>query len=219
MSFPDRIQNTASYVISSETLPVSASQHSVYRLADCPVKTREIQSINYSTNIRQDHSSSSQLPTQQKQHPTRPQDSYPTPPPSPDLEQLPALANLPPTSSELAPCPQEKTLAQQSDSPQTRLYQQHRTTPAIPISLLLNTPHALPHGAPFRLTQPSGILSVLGGNRTLHIEGTGSIFDRMPYSPATRRVPLTRDQAEEENVEAMLGNASTAAAPMSPDQT
>jgi hypothetical protein len=97
-----------------------------------------------------------------------------------------------------------------------------RTTPSIPISLLLNTPHTLPHAAPFKLAHPAGILSALGGNRVLHVEKKSSIFDRMPYSAAsTNGLMLTQDQGEEASVEAMLEGSSSGRnpTPMSPDQS
>ena len=92
-----------------------------------------------------------------------------------------------------------------------------RTPPPIPISLSLNTTHSLPHAAPFKLAHAAGILSALGGNRVLQVDRKASIFDRMPYSPAsTNGLMLTQDQGEEASVEAMLEGAST---PMSPDQS
>lgn len=153
----------------------------------------------------------------QKKPPFRPQDLYPTPPPSPDLGDLEvALVSQPEshTTNKVNPI---ETSRRENTSIQTQTYQPNRKTPAIPISLLLNTSHTLPQ-APFKLLQPSGILSALGGNRILHVEGAGRILDRMPYSPAsTNGVILTKDQAEEDNVEGMLGGESSNS-PMSPDQ-
>lgn len=150
-----------------------------------------------------------------------PAELYPTPPPSPDLGDLPGI----PIHSLIASDTNPDTPVQISEtfverrtppSPGVSTKQpQYRTTPAIPISLLLNTPHALPHCAPFKLTHPSGILSVLGGNRVLQLEG-GSIFDRMPYTSAnTNGVVFNENQGEEDSVEAMLGGKDR---PMSPDQ-
>lgn len=190
-----------SYVTASETRSVSSHQGGYRREFphDYP--------INQSTS---DHN---QAPSQKKSF--RPQDTYPTPPPSPDLDEL-EVTLVPPLDSrptnKVTPVDQFETFSREN---KTGSYQPNRKTPAIPISLLLNTPHTLPH-APFKLLQPTGILSALGGNRILHVEGAGRILDRMPYSPAsTNGVILTRDQAEEDNVEGMLG----AETPMSPDQS
>lgn len=97
-----------------------------------------------------------------------------------------------------------------------------RSLPAIPISLSLYTHHTLPHAAPFRLAHPAGILSALGGNRVLQVDRATSIFDRMPYSPAsTNGLMLTQDQGEEASVEQMLEGHGSALrlSPMSPDQS
>jgi hypothetical protein len=215
-----RAGSSGSYVI-RETLSVSPAHQSGVQ--------HWHQSIDPSSSTPYIHD---QAHTRARKHtrPFRPQDTYPTPPSSPDLDEneitLVASSDSPKTTL-VTSIRGSETFCESKDTlphrPQTLQYSQHRTTPAIPISLLLNTPHRLPHGAPFTLTQPSGILSVLGGNRVLHIEGTGRILDRMPYSPAlTNGVILTRDQAEEENVEGMLGGGSTtseSSGPMSPDQS
>jgi hypothetical protein len=193
--FPD--QQSPSYVTVCETSPVSGAQ-----VGSCRLESLQNHFINRPPSLHND--------TTQKKSAFRPQDTYPTPPPSPDLGEL-DVALVPPLDSRQTNRVTPETFRREYE---TLPYQSQRTTPAIPISLLLNTPHTLPHGAPFKLLQPTGILSVLGGNRILHVEGAA--LDRMPYSPAsTNGVILTRDQAEEDNVEGMLGGE----APMSPDQS
>lgn len=186
-----------------------------------------------------DHSS---LPYINKKAPQQ-VDTYPTPPPSPDLIDLVILPNPPKTSSPLvshyATIPDTKESYSQTDCRSdndnvnrsvphstsggaTQTIRYKRSTPAIPISLLLNTPHSLPHAAPFKLTQATGILSVLGGNRVLQIDRATSVMDRMPYSAAsTNGLMLTQDQGEEASVEAMLEGAGppSKSTPLSPDQS
>lgn len=165
----------------------------------------------------------------------RPEEVYPTPPPSPDLIELETVSVLPRTSDPVeSVVPSAASPPEHSYRPTTVSHEFHPaprsirhissspTLPAIPISFLLNTPHILPHAAPFRLTQPSGILSVLGGNRVLQIQGSSRIMDRMPYSAAsTNGLMLTQDQGEEASVEAMLGEDSVKqkVGPLSPDQS
>jgi hypothetical protein len=203
-----RDQQNRSCVIVAETRPVSEHQGGYRRLENQP---------HHSINQHSSHNND----ISQKKQPFRPQDTYPTPPPSPDLaeEEVALVPPLDSSKTNKVTASESETFRRENTLAQTLPYQTQRTTPAIPISLLLNTPHTLPHGAPFKLLQPTGILSVLGGNRILHVEGAGRILDRMPYSPAsTNGVILTRDQAEEDNVEGMLGGESSAA-PMSPDQS
>lgn len=197
-----------SYVIVSETRPVSDHQVGYRRLEN---------SHNHPINQGPSHNHD----ISQKKQQFRLQDPYPTPPPSPDLgeQEVTLVPQLDSSKANKVTSLGSETFRREETLAQTLSYQAQRKTPAIPISLLLNTPHTLPHGAPFKLLQPTGILSVLGGNRILHVEGAGRILDRMPYSPAsTNGVILTRDQAEEDNVEGMLGE-ETSATPMSPDQS
>jgi len=203
-------QYPSPYVISSKTPVSDHPQVQVYReYHDYP--------INLSPTINQHHHHA-------QKKPFRPQDPYPTPPPSPDLGELEIALGTPLDPHTTDKITQSETIRRENTSAQTQLptptqtYQPNRKTPAIPISLLLNTPHTLPH-APFKLLHPSGILSALGGNRILHVEGAGRILDRMPYSPSsTNGVILTKDQAEEDNVEVMLGGESSSST-MSPDQS
>jgi hypothetical protein len=140
---------------------------------------------------------------------------YPTPPASPELDEQPVILEEPlsPVTCPLSPNQPDSTLLDSSLSQSPSLEslcspinQTTHHTPSIPIPVLLNTSHSLPHAAPFKLAQSTGILSVLGGNRILQLEGLGNILTRMPYSAASASAPaFTKDQAEEESVEAMIG--------------
>lgn len=168
---------------------------------------------------------------QQPAHPTkprRPEEVYPTPPPSPDLVDLETVSVLPEACDPVEPVnpgtleqPYRPPIVSDHLHPASQATDYIPHVPAIPISLLLNTPHNLPHAAPFKLTQPAGILSVLGGNRVLQVDGASKIMDRMPYSAAsTSGLLLTQDQGEEASVEALLSDSrpNPKSTPLSPDQ-
>ncbi|KAK6905419.1 hypothetical protein I203_106248 [Kwoniella mangroviensis CBS 8507] len=113
------------------------------------------------------------------------QQFYPTPPPSPDIADT---ATLPTTSS---------TPPLQGSTP-------HLPKLSVPIPLLLDTRHHLPHASGLRLESPSSLLATLGGNRVLALDPSSSVWDRMPYSASTATVS-TPNAMEEDSVESLVG--------------
>ncbi|WWC58324.1 uncharacterized protein I303_100864 [Kwoniella dejecticola CBS 10117] len=112
---------------------------------------------------------------------------YPTPPPSPVIEDL---ATLP-------------------DKADTYLVIDKSPTPvvplvSVPIPLFLDTQHHLPHASGLRLASPSSLLATLGGNRVLALDPSSSVWDRMPYSASTPLVS-TPNAMEEDSVESLVG--------------
>ena len=75
----------------------------------------------------------------------------------------------------------------------------------IPIPILLDTSHDLPHASTFRLASPNSLLSSLGGNRVLLLGASQTVWDRMPYSAASAAAGLGRGDEDEESVETMIG--------------
>ena len=78
------------------------------------------------------------------------------------------------------------------------------SSPILPIPILLNTSHFLPHASTFRLGAPTSVLSSLAGNRVLLLDTAQTVWDRMPYSAATAAM-MNDGPTEEESVESMLG--------------
>ncbi|WVF66091.1 hypothetical protein IAT40_000830 [Kwoniella sp. CBS 6097] len=118
------------------------------------------------------------------------EDVYPTPPPSPiiiDSATLPSLgieAKAEPFSTD-----QSLNLA------------------AIPIPLLLDTNHHLPHATGFRLSTPDTILELLAEVRKLVLPPASTHFwEKMPYSPASApTIVRTPNAMEEDHVESLIG--------------
>ena len=75
----------------------------------------------------------------------------------------------------------------------------------IPIPILLDTSHDLPHASTFRLVSPNSLLSSLGGKRILLLGASQTVWDRMPYSAASAAAVLGQADEEEESVETMIG--------------
>lgn len=137
------------------------------------------------------------------------QSFYPTPPPSPDLEDVVCLVACPPQSPPTPPLEEElEELLVDTDSLKDppSVEKPAPELPPLPIALLLNTNLHLPHASSFRLTSPSGILAALGGNRVLSLDLSQSLWDRMPYSAVNAVMPTPND-AEEDQIEALLGGA------------
>ncbi|WVQ93722.1 hypothetical protein IAU59_000799 [Kwoniella sp. CBS 9459] len=121
------------------------------------------------------------------------EDAYPTPPPSPiiiDSATLPSLVYKP----EAGP------------STTDQLQQPLHNLTAVPIPLLLDTEHHLPHAASFRLAPPDTLLDLLGGVRKLALPPAIQFWDRMPYSPATAdSIARTPNSMEEDHVDSLIG--------------
>ncbi|OCF45150.1 hypothetical protein I317_00952 [Kwoniella heveanensis CBS 569] len=114
---------------------------------------------------------------------------YPTPPPSPVITHstiLPPLvieARAEPSTTDCLP-----NLA------------------AVPIPLLLDTEHHLPHAAGLRLVLPDSLLELLAGVRKLDCPAPTDLWERMPYSPATATtIARTANAMEEDHVESLIG--------------
>ncbi|KAK8861742.1 hypothetical protein IAR55_002565 [Kwoniella newhampshirensis] len=124
---------------------------------------------------------------------------YPTPPPSPILVDTASLPNVVPLPNvvESEPGIESNTKTDPSSSLKITQY-------AVPIPLLLDTAHQLPHAAGFRLTEPSSLLATLGGNRVLAFDAFASVWDRMPISASTPTV-ATPNAVEEDHVESLVG--------------
>ncbi len=135
---------------------------------------------------------------------------YPTPPPSPDLElgDAPCVQAITPVqAAPLTPRAEselEGFLDNEAVLVSPEVQKPIPAFPPIPIELVLDTPHHLPHATAFRLTSPTGILAALGGNRVLALDSSRSLWDRMPYNAAAT-VVATPDASEEDQIEAMLG--------------
>jgi len=140
---------------------------------------------------------------------------YPTPPPSPDLEDsslpvAPTLATASSSSSivtvqleDLDDLDFEEADPQLPQAPKF-----HARFPAIPIPILLNTPHELPQAATFRLRSPASLLALFAGSRVLTLDSDQTIWDRMPYSAAAAAIHGRRPATEEDSVENLVGGAN-----------
>ncbi|WWC66741.1 uncharacterized protein I206_100646 [Kwoniella pini CBS 10737] len=110
---------------------------------------------------------------------------YPTPPPSPIIEDT---INL----------PENNHTSPVIDKPPIL------PSVSVPIPLFLDTQHHLPHASGLRLATPSSLLATLGGNRVLALDPLSSVWDRMPYSASTA-VVTTPNAMEEDSVESIVG--------------
>lgn len=130
--------------------------------------------------------------------------AYPTPPPSPDLEDA---ASLPRSSNLIAV--QLDDLDDDDDEIDTDFIRtlpipRLGASPQIPIPILLDTPHALPHAATFHLRSPASLLALVAGSRVLELDSGQTIWDRMPYSAAAAAIHGRHPVTDEDAVEAVV---------------
>lgn len=75
----------------------------------------------------------------------------------------------------------------------------------IPIPVILDTPHDLPQPATFRLRSPASLLALTGGKRDFTLDSEQTIWDRMPYSAAAAAIHA-RQPTEEDAVERLVSD-------------